>query len=41
MAGGMGFEYGFAGGDQSQRVETSPFVMMVLGDFGGHGNAKC
>lgn len=38
MSGGMGFEYGFAGGDKSQRVETSPFVMMVLGDFGGHAN---
>jgi type VI secretion system ImpC/EvpB family protein len=34
----MGFEYGFGGGDKSQRVETTPFVMMVLGDFGGHAN---
>lgn len=38
MAGGIGFEFGFAGGDKSQRVETSPFVMMVLGNFGGHTN---
>jgi len=38
MPGGMGFEFGWAGGDQSQRIETSPFVMMVLGDFGGHTN---
>lgn len=38
MSGGMGFEYGFGGGDKSQPVETSPFVMMVLGDFGGHTN---
>jgi type VI secretion system protein ImpC len=38
MPGGMGFEFGWAGGDQSQRVETSPFVMMVLGDFGGNTN---
>jgi len=34
----MGFEFGWAGGDQSQRVETSPFVMMLLGDFGGNTN---
>lgn len=40
MAGGMGFNFDFAGGDKSQRVETSPFVMMVLGDFGGHANNK-
>lgn len=38
MPGGMGFEFGWGGGDQSQRVETSPFVMMVLGDFGGNTN---
>ena len=38
MSGGMGFEYGFSGGDRSQPVEASPFVMMVLGDFGGHTN---
>lgn len=35
MSGGMGFEFSYSGGDRSQRVETSPFVMMVLGDFGG------
>lgn len=38
MAGGTGFGFEFAGGDKSQRVEISPFVMMVLGDFGGHAN---
>ena len=32
----MGFEFSMAGGQQSQRVETSPFVMMTLGDFGGN-----
>lgn len=36
MPGGMGFEFSMPGGKQSQRVETSPFVMMVLGDFGGN-----
>lgn len=40
MAGGTGFEFSMAGGDKSQRIETSPFVMMVLGDFGGHANQK-
>lgn len=38
MPGGMNFEFGWAGGDQSQRIETSPFVMMVLGDFSGDTN---
>lgn len=38
MPGGMGFEFGWAGADRSQRVETSPFVMMLLGDFGGNSN---
>lgn len=38
MTGKMGFGFDFAGGDKSQRIETSPFVMMVLGDFGGHAN---
>ena len=36
MPGGMDFEFSMAGGKTSQRVETSPFVMMVLGDFGGN-----
>ena len=40
MPGRIGFEFGWAGGDQSQRVENSPFVMMVLGDFGGHANLQ-
>ena len=35
MQGRTGFEFSYSGGDKSQRVETSPFVMMVLGDFGG------
>ena len=30
-----GFEFDMVAGRKSQRVETSPFVMMVLGDFGG------
>ena len=40
MPGRMGFEFSMAGGDKSQRVETSPFVMMVLGDFGGNAGKK-
>lgn len=36
MPGGIGFEFSMAGGKTSQRVETSPFVMMVLGDFSGN-----
>jgi type VI secretion system protein ImpC len=40
MPGGMGFEFAWSGGDKSQRVETSPFVMMVLGDFGGRTNLQ-
>lgn len=36
MPGVMGFEFSMAGGKTSQRVETSPFVMMVLGDFAGN-----
>lgn len=36
MSGGMNFEYGFAGGNKPQRVETAPFVMMVLADFAGN-----
>ncbi len=40
MPGGMGFDFSYTGGDRSQRVETSPFVMMVLGDFGGMTNHK-
>ncbi|MGA9573502.1 MAG: type VI secretion system contractile sheath large subunit [Lysobacterales bacterium] len=40
MPGEIGFEFSMPGGDKSQRVETSPFVMMVLGDFGGGSNRK-
>jgi type VI secretion system ImpC/EvpB family protein len=29
-----------AGGDKSQRVETSPFIMMVLGDFAGNAGKE-
>lgn len=36
MPGTMGFEFSMAGGQQSKRVETSPFIMMTLGDFGGN-----
>jgi len=38
MPGVMGFEFSLAGGKKSQRVESSPFVMMVLGDFAGNAN---
>lgn len=40
MPGVKGFEFSMATGDQSQRVETSPFVMMVLGDFAGNAGEK-
>lgn len=40
MPGGMGFEFSTPGGRNSQRVETSPFVMMVLGDFSGNAGKK-
>lgn len=40
MPGVMGFEFSLAGGKKSQRIETSPFVMMVLGDFAGNAEKK-
>ncbi len=40
MSGGMNFEFGFAGGKRSDRVETAPFIMMVLGDFGGNAGTN-
>jgi type VI secretion system protein ImpC len=40
MPGVMGFEFSTASGQKSQRVETSPFVMMVLGDFAGNTGVK-
>lgn len=40
MPGVLGFEFSTASGNRSERVETSPFVMMVLGDFGGNANSK-
>jgi type VI secretion system protein ImpC len=40
MPGRLEFEYGLGGGDKPRRVETSPFVMMVLGDFGADTNRK-
>ena len=40
MPGVTGFEFSMTGGDKSQRVETSPFVMMVLGDFAGNAGKK-
>ena len=36
MPGRLEFDFGMAGGSKPQRVETSPFVMMVLGEFGGN-----
>lgn len=38
MPGVMGFEFSTASGKKSQRIETSPFVMMVLGDFAGNAD---
>jgi type VI secretion system protein ImpC len=40
MPGVMGFEFSLAGGKKPQRIETSPFVMMVLGDFAGNAGKK-
>ena len=40
MPGVTGFEFSMAGGDKSQRVETSPFIMMVLGDFAGNAGNR-
>ena len=40
MSGVTGFEFSMTTGDKSQRVETSPFVMMVLGDFAGNAGKK-
>lgn len=40
MPGKLGFEFSMAGGKKSQRIETSPFVMMVLGDFAGNAGKK-
>lgn len=40
MPGVMGFEFSTPAGKNSQRVETSPFVMMVLGDFSGNADKK-
>ena len=36
MPGIMEFEFGSAGGNKSQRKESSPFVMLVLGNFAGN-----
>jgi type VI secretion system protein ImpC len=36
----MGFEFSMASGKRSQRIEASPFVMMVLGDFAGNTGKK-
>ena len=38
MPGVMDFEFSTASGQKSQRIETSPFVMMVLGDFAGNAD---
>lgn len=38
MPGRLEFEFGMAGGNKPQRLETSPFVMLVLGEFGGNAN---
>ena len=40
MPGVTEFEFSMAGGNKSQRVETSPFIMMVLGDFAGNSGKK-
>ncbi len=36
MPGIMEFEFGSAGGNKPQRKESSPFVMLVLGNFAGN-----
>lgn len=36
MPGMMDFEFRMAGNGRPSRVETSPFILMVLGDFGGN-----
>ena len=36
MPGIMEFEFGSAGGNRPQRKESSPFVMLVLGNFVGN-----
>jgi len=40
MPGKLEFEFGMANGTKPQRLETSPFVMMVLGEFGGNAGQK-
>ncbi|MDX2428628.1 MAG: type VI secretion system contractile sheath small subunit, partial [Xanthomonadales bacterium] len=42
MPGIMEFEFGSAGGNRPQRKESSPFVMLVLGNFAGNtsGNTQ-
>ncbi len=40
MPGRMEFEFGLAGGNQPQRVESSPFVMLVLGEFSGNAGSN-
>ncbi len=40
MPGRLEFDFEMAGGNKSQRVETSPFVMMILGEFGGNIESK-
>lgn len=35
MPDAMDFEFNMGGDNKPRRVETSPFVMLVLGDFGG------
>ncbi len=40
MPGRLEFDFAMAGGNKPRRVETSPFVMMVLGEFGGNARDK-
>jgi len=40
MPGRLEFDFGMAGGSKPQRVETSPFIMMVLGEFGGNAGNR-
>lgn len=38
MPGKLELEFSTASGSQTQRQQDDPFVMLVLGDFGGHAD---
>ena len=39
MPGKLEFEFSTASGSQTQRKQDEPFVMLVMGDFGGHSES--